>query len=89
MNDTSFQDDMYHQERMTNLIVEQKERMNNLALEQKLIPFSTLKPKIHKDGNQWCVLLGENIQEGVVGFGDTPMKAILAWNEELHKANEL
>ena len=27
--------------------------------------------KPYKDGNQWCFLYGENIQEGVCGFGDT------------------
>jgi len=28
-----------------------------------------LKP--YKDGNQWCILAGDNIQEGICGFGDT------------------
>ena len=30
------------------------------------------------DGNQWCVLYGENLQDGVAGFGDSPELA--AWN---------
>lgn len=34
-----------------------------------------LKPTLSKDGNQWCYLLGENLQEGIAGFGDTPYKA--------------
>lgn len=34
-----------------------------------------LKPKIAKDGNQWCLLYGDNLQEGVAGFGDTPAEA--------------
>lgn len=29
------------------------------------------------DGNQWCALIGENIQEGVCGFGDTQQIALL------------
>jgi hypothetical protein len=35
-------------------------------------PFMLLRPRMFPDGNQWCALYGENIQEGVCGFGDTP-----------------
>ena len=31
--------------------------------------------KLSKDGNQWCWLYGDNLQEGVAGFGDTPVLA--------------
>ena len=34
-----------------------------------------LGAKLSKDGNQWCFLWGENIQEGVAGFGDTIREA--------------
>ena len=40
-----------------------------LVFEEKLTPF--------KDGNQWCFLLGHNIQEGVCGFGDTILGAAI------------
>jgi hypothetical protein len=33
------------------------------------------KPKLSIDGNQWCALYGDNIQDGVAGFGDSPEKA--------------
>lgn len=33
-----------------------------------------LKP--YKDGNQWCILAGDNIQEGICGFGDTIDEAL-------------
>ena len=46
--------------------------------------FEQLKPKIFIDGNQWCVLYGDNIQDGVTGFGETPYKAILAFNSAFH-----
>ena len=39
------------------------------------------KPSLFRDGNQWCALLGENIQEGVVGFGDSPDAAAWAFDE--------
>ena len=67
---------MLHQEHLS-LIIEQEE-MNLFVL---------LKPKIYQDGNMWCVLYGENIQEGICGFGKSPMLAIYefnkAWKEEL------
>ena len=34
--------------------------------------FSMLKPKIYQDGNEWCVLYGEDIQAGICGFGKSP-----------------
>lgn len=34
--------------------------------------------KPFKDGNQWCFLYGNNIQEGISGFGETIFKA--AWD---------
>lgn len=37
---------------------------------------AAFKPKIYKDGNKWCCLYGENIQEGVAGFGVNPMNAV-------------
>lgn len=43
------------------------------------------RPKVYRDGNQWCALLGDNITEGVAGFGDSPEMACAAfdkaWNE--------
>lgn len=49
------------------------------------------KPSLFRDGNQWCALLGENIQDGVVGFGDSPDAAMWsfdeAWREKLPPTN--
>jgi hypothetical protein len=49
-------------------------------------PSVMLGAKIFKDGNAWCCLLGENIQEGVCGFGESPNKASaafdVAWDKE-------
>ena len=44
--------------------------------------FQILKPKLYKDGDKWCVLYGDDIQEGICGFGETPYKAILDWNKQ-------
>ncbi len=41
-----------------------------------------IKPA-YKDGNSWCVLIGENIQEGICGFGETPKDAYVNFLKEL------
>ena len=38
-------------------------------------PHVLMRPKVYPDGNAWCALYGDNIQDGVCGFGDTPAKA--------------
>jgi hypothetical protein len=41
-------------------------------------PSVLYKPTLSLDGNQWCALLGDNLQVGLAAFGDTPAKAM--WN---------
>lgn len=45
-----------------------EKRRSSWAVIYNLIPF--------KDGDQWCVLLGKDVQAGIAGFGDTPEEAI-------------
>ena len=54
----------------------------NAILEEALIITSRTGAKIHKDGNQWCYILG-NLPEPncIVGFGDTPTKALFAYRD--------
>ena len=47
--------------------------------------FTMIKPKLYKDGDEWCCLYGEDQIVGIVGFGDTPHKAILDWNSAWHR----
>lgn len=56
----------------------------NLAIQkQELVFVEALNPKITKDGDMWCVLYGEDLQEGIAGFGETPMRAILEFNKAM------
>jgi len=52
-------------------------------------PSVLMHPKISIDGNQWCALYGENLQDGVAGFGDSPAKAMedfdKSWYKDLEK----
>lgn len=49
-----------------------------------------LRPAVSIDGNKWCVLYGEDLQNGVAGFGDSPYLAMLdfnaAWQRKLAPA---
>ena len=40
-------------------------------------PSAVFKPRVFIDGSDWCALYGDNLQDGVAGFGDTPHKAMI------------
>jgi hypothetical protein len=43
-----------------------------------------LKPII--DGDQYCFLWGNNLQDGVAAFGDTPLQAMNNFDIEMYKS---
>ena len=59
----------------------QQSRLNAAVEAEEMNLFALLKPELTRDGNQFCVLYGNEIQTGIVGFGDTPRKAIWAFNK--------
>ena len=50
-------------------------------------PCNVYRPRLFIDGDKWCALYGENLQDGVAGFGDSPELAYAdfnrAWAEKL------
>jgi hypothetical protein len=44
--------------------------------QQQTRPSVLFKPKLFPDGALWCALYGENLQEGLTGFGETPELAM-------------
>lgn len=42
-----------------------------------------LQPVLFKEGHTYCCVLGPGIQEGIVGFGETPEEAIQDWDINL------
>ena len=44
------------------------------------------RPRLYPDGDQWCALYGDDLQEGLAGFGDTPAAAMTdfdkRWSEQ-------
>ena len=43
-------------------------------------PSVLYKPHLSRDGNAWCVLLGDDLQSGIAGFGSTPAEAMAAFD---------
>lgn len=56
-----------------------QERAQLWAVRLNLIP--------QKDGNQWCVLWGENLQVGIAAYGDTPEDAMWHFDEAMASKN--
>ena len=50
-------------------------------------PHTRMRPRVFPDGTKWCALYGDNPQDGVAGFGDSPTKAMWdfdrAWQKDL------
>ena len=55
------------------------------AANEQQRPSVLFRPKLSKDGNQWCALLGNNLQEGCAGFGDTPADAMWRFDTAWYK----
>lgn len=52
-----------------------------IAAAEMARPSAIYRPALTQDGTAWCALYGENIQEGVAGFGETPDKAMQAFDQ--------
>lgn len=48
-------------------------------------PSILYRPTLSKDGNQWCALYGDNLQDGVAGFGETPSAAMWDFDKNWSK----
>lgn len=57
------------------------EYMRDIAHEHTR-PSVLFRPAISLDGNKWCALLGEDLQIGVAGFGDSPEEAMRAFDQQ-------
>lgn len=48
-------------------------------------PAMMLRPGLSIDGDKWCALYGDNLQDGVAGFGDSPAEAYQNFNKSWHE----
>ncbi len=51
-----------------------------LAARELTRPCVVFRPTLTRDGDKWCALFGDDLQDGVAGFGDTPKAAMLAFD---------
>lgn len=72
-------------QRQFNEQMEHDSRYRTAQIAEDFAIVAALKPCIKKEGNQWCVLYGDNLQEGICGFGKTPFEAIQNFNAEMYK----
>ena len=58
-----------------------------VTAEMQRRPHAIMRPRLSIDGDKWCALYGENLQEGVAGFGDSPEAACAdfdrAWTRKI------
>ncbi len=50
-------------------------------------PSVLYRPAISIDGNQWCALYGDDLQDGIAGFGDTVADAMADFDKAWHTWN--
>lgn len=57
-----------------------------IRIDRMVQPFHlTFVPRLFRDGDMWCALYGENIMEGIVGFGRSPDKAIKRFDNAFYE----
>lgn len=61
-----------------NAALTEQETADNLLLASKIrcAPHSLYRPRVYIDGDKWCALYGENLQDGVAGFGESLAEAM-------------
>lgn len=48
-------------------------------------PFHHMRPKLFLDGDRWCALYGENLQDGLCGFGKSASEAASDFDVAFYK----
>jgi len=61
-----------------------QELSSKIAYKKEFIPVRMLNAELAMDGNVWEWLAGDNPMEGIVGYGETPYKAMLEFNKDFH-----
>lgn len=59
----------------------QQSKLSAAVCAEEHMLVATLKPKFGIDGNMFFFLYGNNLQEGIAGFGATPYAAVIDFNK--------
>jgi hypothetical protein len=54
------------------------------AAAEQMRPCVLLRPTLKIDGDKWCALYGENLQDGIAGFGKSPSDAMYDFDRNYH-----
>lgn len=79
MSETYHLDVEYHGQRMN------AETAKEMVYDEMRRPFHLLRPKVYRDGDKWCALLGDDLMSGVFATGDSPEEAATAFDVEWKK----
>ena len=60
-------------------------KLSELQLYEMWQPSAIYRPKLSIDGDMWCALYGENLQDGLAGFGKSPQEAMNDFNIKCSK----
>lgn len=52
----------------------------SISADEQRRPSVLFRPRVFLDGSSWCALYGDNLQDGVAGFGITPDEAMRAFD---------
>lgn len=58
-------------------------------VEERLADDPGFLVRVSLDGDMWSALVGENIQEGMVGFGHTIPEALMALARDIEEHGEI
>ena len=50
--------------------------------EMMTAPHVLMRPSLSIDGTSWCALYGDNLQDGVAGFGKSPEEAMIDFDRQ-------
>jgi len=81
-------EEMYWSGLSHDAVYQHESKMKALVEAEEFNLFSLLKPSIFIDGNKWCVLYGDNLQDGIAVFGNTAKEAVLNFNKAWDKPLE-
>lgn len=57
-----------------------------IAAQEMQRPSVLYRPSLSLDGAMWCALYGDDLMDGVAGFGETPAAAMTAFDQAFYHA---
>jgi len=68
--------DETYQNQIAHSFIQAVQTMAECIEDSQTAPHVLMRPKVFLDGDKWCALYGDNLQDGVAGFGESPSEAM-------------